>query len=89
MHNGSAVTLFWNIFVDEIEQNHAVLFLLIFCIKSISHLQTPLIIIKSCLLIAICGRTEIKSAWVSSQESKARANVMHSVGTCGNEYNYY
>jgi len=25
MHNGSAVTLFWTIFVDEIEQNHAVL----------------------------------------------------------------
>jgi len=25
MHNGSAVILFWTIFVDEIEQNHAVL----------------------------------------------------------------
>ncbi len=25
MYNGSAVTLFWTIFVDEIEQNHAVL----------------------------------------------------------------
>ncbi len=29
MHNGSAVTLFWTIFVDEIEQNHAVAYLFI------------------------------------------------------------
>ncbi len=27
MHNGSAVTLFGTIFVDDIEQNHAVLFI--------------------------------------------------------------
>ncbi len=36
MHNGSAITLFGTIFVDDIEQNHAVL--VIYCIESIYHI---------------------------------------------------
>ncbi len=49
MHNGSAVTLFGTIFVDDIEQNHAVgyLFIDLLYYINISHLQTPLIIIKA------------------------------------------
>ncbi len=35
---------------------------------NISHLQTSLIIIKSCLLIVICGRTEIESEWVFKKQ---------------------
>ncbi len=85
MHNGSAVSLFWTIFVDEIEQNHAVLVYWSF----VSHLQTPLIIIKIC-------HSPDRDLWAQTlrarewaQDSKARENVMHSVRTCGNEYNYY
>ncbi len=73
MRSGSAVTLFGTIFLDEIELSQAVVLysdnvshliltscLLNCCIKSISHLQTPLIIFKSChsQFIAICGLTE-------------------------------
>ncbi len=61
MRSGSAVTLFGTIFLDEMAQNQTVvlysdnvshlifyLCLLNGFIKSISHLQTPLIISKSC-----------------------------------------
>ncbi len=57
----AAVTLFETIFVDDIQQNQAILLksynvrlliltfcLLNCCIHLISHLQTPLIIFKSC-----------------------------------------
>ncbi len=57
----SAVSLFGTIFLDDMAQNQAVVLysdtvshliltscLLNCCIKSISHLQTPLIIFKSC-----------------------------------------
>ncbi len=73
MCSGSAVTLFLTIFLDDMAQNQAAVVLysdnvshliltsclLNCCIKSISHLQTPLIF-KSChsQFIAICGLTE-------------------------------
>ncbi len=47
MRSGSAVTLFVTIFVDDRVKSCSTC-LLICCIKPISHLQTPLIIIKSC-----------------------------------------
>ncbi len=48
MHNGSAVTLFWTILVDEIEQNHAVLVYWSVVLNQYITFETPLIIIKSC-----------------------------------------
>ncbi len=73
MRSGSAVTLFGTIFLDEMAQNQTIVLysdhvshlifnfcLLNSCIKSISHLQTPLIISKSChsQFIVICELTE-------------------------------
>ncbi len=97
MRSGSAVTLFGTIFLDEMAQNQAVVLysdnvshliltscLLNCCITSISHLQTPLIIFKSCHSVycdlwahrkwSIREDASEFSCTLNEQDSKARAN---------------
>ncbi len=97
MRSGSAVTLFGAIFLDEIAQNQTVVLysdnisnllltscLLNSCIKSVSLLQTPLIIVKSCHSVyrdlwalrkwSIRERGSEFSLTLYEQDSKARAN---------------
>ncbi len=77
-----------NYFRWWIEQNHASTCLLIFCIKSIYHICKLPFKLKAVSWSRSVGAQKLRAhEW--AQESKARANVMHSVRTCGNEYNYY
>ncbi len=92
MRNGSAVTE--SIFLDEIEQNQAMFkscnvhhliltyCLLNCCINLISHLQTPLIIFKSCHSLQFIAISQssiiIKEALHTAQ---CMCIVMHSYGT--------